>query len=34
MEVDLVNGIENIFISAPSMYDDDNMKEMFPNDVV
>ena len=32
MEVDLVSGIENIFVSAPSMYDGDNMKEMFPND--
>ena len=29
---EIVQGKENIFVSAPSMYDDNNMKEMFPND--
>ena len=29
---EIVPDKENIFVSSPSMYDDDNMKEMFPND--
>ena len=29
---EIVDGKENIFVSSPSMYDDDNMKEMFPNE--
>ena len=29
---EVIKGEENIFVSSPSMYDNDNMKEMFPND--
>tara|TARA_Y100000590_G_scaffold1391_1_gene1767 strand:- start:4388 stop:8089 length:3702 start_codon:yes stop_codon:yes gene_type:complete len=29
---EIITGEENIFVSSPSMYDNDNMKEMFPND--
>ena len=29
---EILKGKENIFVSSPSLYDGDNMKEMFPND--
>ena len=29
---EIIKGKENIFVSSPAMYDDGNMKEMFPND--
>tara|TARA_Y100001935_G_C17310110_1_gene515290 strand:+ start:1906 stop:5607 length:3702 start_codon:yes stop_codon:yes gene_type:complete len=29
---EVINGKDNIFVSSPAMYDNENMKEMFPND--
>ncbi len=31
-EGEIISGVENIFVSSPSIYDNDGLKEMFPND--